>query len=77
MLIQIIHWLALGRELIFGEAFIEWCCSCVQGCKCCLTNPSDADFLEEEEKSLKVVLCVCQDGWKSVLFDSCIHSSFL
>lgn len=54
LLIQIIHWLALGRELIFGEAFIERCCSW-QGSKCCVTNPSDANFLEEGEKALRVL----------------------
>lgn len=77
LVIQIIHWLALSRELIFGEAFIEWHCSCVQGCKCCMTNPSEADFLEEGEKALKVVVSAHQDGWESAWFDSCIHSSFL
>lgn len=42
--------------LIFGEAFIEPCCLCVQGCKCCLTNPSDANFLKGGEKALRVVV---------------------
>lgn len=42
--------------LIFGEAFIEQYCSCVQGCKCCLTNPSNVNFLKGGENALRVVV---------------------
>lgn len=77
-LIEIVRLSGFGKGMfVLGEAFIELCCLHVKCCKCCLTDPSNANFPKEGEKALRVIVWVLQDRWKSILFNSCIHSGFL
>lgn len=40
----------------FQGAFIEHCCSSLQGCKCSLTNHCNVNFLQVGEKDLRVIV---------------------